>query len=175
VIATREQDLALEYWRLGEALSLARRHFAHGQWSKYLATLGIEKTQAARACAIHRTFAGPKQVEGFSVDQAYRERERKQPRRRKKKSRGKHVAPTLASWLRGLCRSADSFLADAAFVSEAESGSLVAAIDDAIEELGRLRTRLEAQLEQNSSVISLPPSAPTTRIDREKTADSSHQ
>ena len=39
-IEAGEHVLTKHYWRLGWALNLARRHFSHGQWQRYLGDLG---------------------------------------------------------------------------------------------------------------------------------------
>jgi hypothetical protein len=35
-IDQREKAIAPVYWQLGKALNLARKNFAHGQWSRFL-------------------------------------------------------------------------------------------------------------------------------------------
>ena len=56
-ILKKEHAIAPHYGRLGQALLIARKSFAHGQWTKYLAKFGIETTRASKACAIDRSFA----------------------------------------------------------------------------------------------------------------------
>jgi len=87
-----EQTLSLLYWRLGAALTYARRHFDHGQWSRYLEQLGIDRTRASKARAIFRTFRSEQFVAGLSVDEAYSKRKRTQKRVIECKHRPENVA-----------------------------------------------------------------------------------
>lgn len=73
-ILKREKSLAPCYWRLGHALSLARKNFDHGQWSQYLASLGIHKTRASRARTIYEAFVTVDEVKDMSVEDAYEAR-----------------------------------------------------------------------------------------------------
>lgn len=55
-IVDGEKNLTPAYWRLGHALKLAKKNFAHGQWSKQLKEWGIGETRAARVRAIYDTY-----------------------------------------------------------------------------------------------------------------------
>jgi len=63
MIVDGEKQLAPTYWRLGQALSLARKQFHYCQWDKYLKSLEFERTRAARARAIFNTFSTGQEVE----------------------------------------------------------------------------------------------------------------
>ncbi len=71
-----ERQTAPVYWRLGMALYLIRENFTHGQWTTYLESHEIEKTRAARARAIFRTFSSENGVQGLTVQEAYDQRAR---------------------------------------------------------------------------------------------------
>ena len=88
-----EQFVTAHYWHLGLVLNLARRHFSRGQWGKSLQELGVDKTRAFWACAIHRTFKQQVPVEGLSVQQAYQRRDRRvgSLHRRRAAKRGRRV------------------------------------------------------------------------------------
>ena len=74
VILKCEQTLAPYYWRLGQALSLARKNFNRGQWGQYLVSFGIDKTRSSKACAIFGAFPTSEAVESMSVEEAYQAR-----------------------------------------------------------------------------------------------------
>ncbi|REJ88285.1 MAG: hypothetical protein DWQ35_20110 [Planctomycetota bacterium] len=141
-IVRSESSLTTHYWRLGLALSFCRRHFSRGQWGPYLADLGIDKTRASKACAIHRTFKSEQAVNGLSVEKAYGHRERKVRKSSHKKRRKKRPL-SLTDWLHEICKATDHFLDEAAFVAPADAGSIVPALDTAIEDLTSLRERLQ--------------------------------
>ncbi len=73
-IATSEQSLTRDYWELGQTLELAKKDLNHGQWNQFLTDYGIDKTRAARARAIRRTFASPDKLEDLTLKQAYEAR-----------------------------------------------------------------------------------------------------
>jgi hypothetical protein len=75
-ILTGEKTLAPAYWRLGSALTMARRQLGRGRWLPFLETLGIEKTRSSKACAIFRTFESIERLTGFTVAEAYAARPR---------------------------------------------------------------------------------------------------
>lgn len=119
-ITQSEQSVTAHYWQLGLALSLARRHFSHGQWGKFLEELGVDKTRASKACAIHRTFKQQELVEGLSVQEAYQRRERKpSTKTRRKMSTG----GGFFQWLRDVCKHADFFLDEAACTEPNDAAS----------------------------------------------------
>jgi hypothetical protein len=73
-IVEGERTLAPSYWRLGQALTLARKNFDYGQWGRYLATLGIDKTRSSKACTIYKNFASIAELENTSVEEAWKAR-----------------------------------------------------------------------------------------------------
>jgi hypothetical protein len=142
-IETSEQSLSADYWRLGLALNLARDQFAHHQWEKSLQKLGIDKTRASKARAIHRTFPTEQAVDGLSVQEAYARRERRPRKAASKKQRKKRKQKGLCDWLRDVCREVDFFFDEAKFADPNESSALLPAVDAAIKELMKLRERLQ--------------------------------
>ncbi|MCY2995962.1 MAG: hypothetical protein NTY19_50145 [Planctomycetota bacterium] len=138
-----EQSLAVHYWHLGLALDLARRHFARHQWGMFLEELGIDKTRASKARALHRTFPTEQAVEGLSVQDAYARRERKPHGPSSEKRRQKQKQQGLFDWLLDVCKKADLFLDEAGFADPSESSTLLPAVDAAIDELTKLRARLQ--------------------------------
>jgi hypothetical protein len=75
-----EKHLSRPYWRLGNALILAKKSFTHGQWIQYLEEQGIDPTRASKARAIYRTFDNEEAVASLTVDEAYSQRKRQQRR-----------------------------------------------------------------------------------------------
>jgi hypothetical protein len=75
-ILKEEHAIAPHNWRLRHALLIARKSFAYGQWTNYLAKFGIETTRASKACAIYRSFAMIEAVGSLSVVEAYKARRR---------------------------------------------------------------------------------------------------
>jgi hypothetical protein len=138
-----EHSLTARYWHLGLALNLARRHFSRGQWGKFLQELGVDKTRASKACAIHRTFKQQESVEGLSVQEAYQRRERKPRKSSTKKRRKRKTNGSIIRWLLDVCKKADFFLDEAAATNSNEAESLLSAIDAAIEELTVLRNHVQ--------------------------------
>ncbi len=133
-----ERSLTLHYWRLGLALNLARRHFSHGKWAKFLAKQGVNTTCSSKARAIHRTFKTEDDVAGLSVQEAYARRERTPPKSSHK--RRKKQSPTgLIEWLGDISKYAESFLDEAMCANAAEAKPLLSAIDMAIDDLSNLR------------------------------------
>ncbi len=142
-IEAREQSLAADYWRLGLALNLVRVQFAHHHWEKFLEELGVDRTRASKARAICQTFATEHAVDGLSVQEAYARRERKPRKPGPKKQRKKQEEKDLCHWLRDVCHKVDFFLDEAKFADPSESSALLPAVDAAIEELTKLRERLQ--------------------------------
>jgi len=144
-ISEGESSLAQLYWRLGLALNLARQHFNRGQWGRFLEDLGIDRTRASKARAIHCTFDTEDGVEGLSVQEAYRRRKRK-PRKsgaRKRRKRREHHG--MDRWLLEVCKMADFFLDEASCVKPDEATSLLPPIEAAVEGLTLLRERVRQQ------------------------------
>jgi hypothetical protein len=76
LIVKSETTLAPYYWRLGQALALARETLNRGQWGQFLTSLGIEKTRSSKARTIYQAYGTVDEVEGMSVEQAYEARRR---------------------------------------------------------------------------------------------------
>jgi hypothetical protein len=137
-----EHSLTTRYWHLGLALNLARPNFCRGQWGPFLQELGVDKTRASKACAIHRTFKSQKSVKGLSVQEAYQRRKRKSRKSSTKKRRKRKTPAGLIQWLSGVCKKADFFLDEAAATNPNQAESLLSAIDAAIEQMTALRNQV---------------------------------
>ena len=148
-IEAEEQSLACTYWRLGLALNLARREFSHGQWTKFLDALGIDKTRASRARAIQRSFDTECSLEGMSVQEAYRCRKRKvrKPSANKERRKKSKQKTTMVDWLFDVCNKADLYCAEADFADSEEASSLLSVIENAVAELTRLQRRLQQRID----------------------------
>ena len=144
-ITQSERSVTAHYWQLGLALNLARRHFSHGQWGKFLEEIGVDKTRASKACAIHRTFQQQELVEDLSVQEAYQRRERKPRKSSTKTRRKKSTCGGFSQWLRDVCKHADFFLDEAACTEPNDAASLLPAVNAAIEELTSLRDQLQVR------------------------------
>ena len=130
---------------MGAALSYARRHFAHGQWQKYLEQLGIEKTRASKARAIFRTFSREEKLNGISVDEAYRHRKRKQSTNsHEKKSRSKNSPlPGMEDFLRDVCEKFVAFQDESKGLSPESARNLLPAVNAVVGELLQLGKLLQ--------------------------------
>ena len=158
-IQQEEESLAASYWRLGHALTLARRNFGRGQWAKYLAELEIEKTRSSKAMAIYRTFPGMEGLAGKSADAAYKERVRK-----KKSSGGTSKddsdsgsessdtdettddgQDTLQSFLVRLRRDSEHWVHEAISVQQGETAELIDLLEQAMSVLQEIHRSLQKQ------------------------------
>jgi hypothetical protein len=148
-IEADEQSLARVYWRLGLALNLARRQFSHGQWTKFLDALGIDKTRASKARAIQRSFEAECSLEGLSVQEAYRSRKRKvrKPSAKKERRKKSKQKTGMVDWLFDICNKVDLYCAEADFADSEEASSLLSVIENAVAELTRLRRRLQQRID----------------------------
>jgi len=145
-----EKLLTPAYWRLGHALALAKDAFKHGKWAQYLKDLGIDKTRAAKARAIYRSFGSPDEVAKLTVEEAYAERERRQPARAD--DDGADVAPAserevrqLRKSVKSIAEQTESVVDAAAFAPPEEARILIPVIQNAIQHLQELVTYLEQQ------------------------------
>jgi len=118
-IQEREESLAVMYWRLGHALTLARELVMRGRWRPYLEELGIEKTRSSKAMAIHRTFPQIEDVAGMTVDAAYEKRTRKMRTRRGRTATDADGCETLPGFLAHLREKSDDWLREAACIHRA--------------------------------------------------------
>ena len=138
-IVAGEQSLTACYWRLGLALNLARKQFAHRQWGRYLEDVGIEKTRASKARAIHGTFDKEADVAELTVHEAYRRRSQK-PRVTPAEKRSSTPSPVdPVEFLLGVCRQADCCAEQVEFVEPEQARRILTVLDDTIAELDRLR------------------------------------
>ena len=86
--------LSCLYRELGIALNRLKempKYGAHGEWEKSLATWGIDRTRATKAMAIADAYGKPEQLQGMSVEKAYKrgaeaKREEKASKKSKKQS-----------------------------------------------------------------------------------------
>jgi len=142
-----EKSLTPSYWRLGQALVLAKEAFNHGQWARYLTDLGIDKTRASKARAIYRTFDNEENVAGLTVEEAYTKRQRKQPVAPDGQDDdsallnedGKRLRRSIAT----ISTRTDKTLDDAAFAEPREAVILIPAVRKAIQRLQNLLDYLE--------------------------------
>jgi hypothetical protein len=149
-----ETGLARCYWRLGHVLILAKNAFGHGQWTRYLHELRIDKTRATRARAIRRTFADEEQVAQLTVEDAYAQRERKRSAKAGSEEPSEEKTPVPKD-VQGLRRSvsriakqAGTVIHDAAFAEREEAVILIPAVRKAIRELQQLLQFLEQQADE---------------------------
>lgn len=145
-IAAGEKSLTACYWRLGLALNLARKHFAHRQWGRYLGELGIEKTRASKARAIHGAFEAEDEVAALTVQEAYRRRQSK-PRAA---TAEKRVTPPaefdLVEFLLGVCKQADGCADQVAYLELEQAQQILTTLDETIAELDKLRQLFRARV-----------------------------
>ena len=154
--------LAGSYWRLGHALTLARRHFARGQWGKYLEELGIDKTRSSKAMAIYRTFPCIDKLRGHSVESAYNERVRKKRANRVRDSESEDDSPptnseaseaatsghgTLREFLSCMHAESEHWVHEAAFVEGAEAAEALILCTQALAALQEIHRSLQQQAE----------------------------
>jgi hypothetical protein len=144
-----EMHLSRPYWRLGNALELARKSFGRGQWQQYLQSMQIDKTRAAKSRAIYRTFAAEEDVGRLTVEQAYAQRQRNRAAKSESPSPDATPAKKSAQNLRNsVTKIADrtgTVVHDAAFATPGEAVILIPAVRKAIRELQTLLEYLERQ------------------------------
>jgi len=151
-LLAEERSTTARYWRLGQVLRLARKQFAHGQWTRYLQELCIEKTRAVKALRIFESFTTEAQTVPLTVAEAYAKR------RRRPRTARKHVAATQAPQpsapAAGSLRSWSEFAAtivneverrfdEAEFMTAEEVAAALAEVVRAATALRRLEERLE--------------------------------
>ena len=145
-IEAEEVSLAPRYWRLGLALNLVRKQIPHGEWKSFMKSLGIEKTRASKARAIHQTFESEADLVGMSVDAAYDARTR--TRHSDRYSEPADPLETLSSYLQGLPRAIEEMATEIPWTSADSISQIVKEIKAAVSELHRLRRQLESQATQ---------------------------
>lgn len=136
-IASGDRALTTCYWRLGRALELARKQFAHRQWGRFLADLGIDKSRASKARAIHGTFESETQVAELTVQEAYRRRPHK-PRASAKRAAAS-PADNLMAFLLGICKQTDFYAEEAVDAGPERAVQVITTIEESIAELEKLR------------------------------------
>lgn len=147
-IVDGETHLTRPYWRLGHALQIAKKSFGHGQWERYLQSLGIDPTRASKARAIYRTFPSEDDVAHLTVEAAYAQRRRRQPAEPLKTSEetdAKKKAQRLRMSVSRIANRAGTVVHDAAFATPEEASILIPAVRKAIRELETLLRYLEQQ------------------------------
>jgi hypothetical protein len=144
-----EKLLTPAYWHLGHALILAKKAFKHGKWSHYLKELGIDKTRASKARAIHRTFDDLDELAKLTVAQAYAKRQRKKPTKPGDTTdSAAHPAQDvqrLRKSVRSIGKRTEKVIHDAAFAAPEEAVILVPVVRKAIRQLQDLLDWLEKQ------------------------------
>jgi hypothetical protein len=148
-IVSGEKELTPAYWRLGMALNLARKHFTQGQWTKYLDSLGIEKTRASKARAIFRTFSTADQTAGLSVEEAYGKRHRNHQRRGRATSGSQSNKPPCDTSLDHVCGELECLIDQARSVTPDEARELLQATQGLIRRLQELERYLQQRAEES--------------------------
>ena len=144
-----EKTLTAVYWRLGRALVLAKKMFKHGCWGQHLKILRIDRTRAARATAISKTFLREEDVAGLRVDEAYARRERKLPKRPAEEGNATSCTTKDAKILRAsigrIAKRTGSVIHSAAYAQPKDAASLIPAVRKAIRQLEEFLRFLEEQ------------------------------
>lgn len=142
-----ERYLTPSYWRLGQALHLARTKVKNG-WGEFLETWGIDKTRASKARAIYKTFGDPDKVSEMSVEQAYDKRERRvvRPRKAVGTKSGLEHPPSLTEFVLEIRKWAGLLLDKAAVITEMRAQALLPEITAAVTELKRLEETIEHRI-----------------------------
>ena len=145
-IVAGDRSLTACYWRLGRALELARKQFAHRQWGRFLEELGIDKSRASKARAIHGTFETESAVAELTVQEAYRRRPRKPRVVAVAKQVSVPTANNLTAFLLDVCKQSDFCAGDVGDAAPEQAAEIVLTIDDAITELQKLRAIFQRRL-----------------------------
>ena len=145
-IAQGEHSLTTCYWRLGFALNLARKHLAHRQWGRYLGELGIEKTRASKARAIHGTFTAEEEVAELTVQEAYRRRQQKPRVATAERRPSPPPEFDLVGFLLGVCKQADGCADQVEFIEHEQAKQILTTLDETIAELDKLRQLLRVRV-----------------------------
>lgn len=161
-ILAAEKSTTAGYWRLGQVLHLARKQFAHGQWSRYLQELEIEKTRAVKAMRIFESFSTEAQTKKLTVAAAYyqrRRRPRATPQRRNADAEDgtqevdTPTAVISSSWSQFAAAIVDQVERrwdETEFLDAAETAAALAGVKRAVAALRRLEAQLhERQVELN--------------------------
>ena len=147
-IALSEAPLASLYWHLGLALTLARAKFKHGKWGQYLLSLGIDKTRASKAQAIHKASRTEEEVSSLSVAEAYARRKRKKAQRPKAGPAVMTDKAELREFFKTIRIDAERYYDVAAFLEPPEAPEFLKEIEETIQKLEEIRDRLRKHSEQ---------------------------
>jgi hypothetical protein len=139
VIARDEKPLASLYWKLGLALTLARKKHKHNQWGSYLKSLEIDKTRASKAQAIYRANHDEKEVATMSVAVAYARRKRKNVKKQKTESSEMSDKSQFREFLKSISLDAERFYDVAAFLQPPEVGEFLMDTEATIKKLEKIR------------------------------------
>jgi hypothetical protein len=152
-IRDSERLLAVNYWRLGQALNLLRRNFNSGQWERMLGDLKIHKSKASRARSIAKTFDKEEMLAGLTVNEAYAKRARSPQASKggRKKSPEKDKQGKLMSFLQHVSETGELLIDEAGFAEEAEVATILAAADEAVAKLDKIRCLLRERVPQVTS------------------------
>jgi hypothetical protein len=146
IIIAGEKQITPAYWRLGQALQIARKQFCRGQWGLYLADLCIDKSRASKARAIFATFSTEQKVANLPVDEAYGRRKRCETQRPRKRLRTGGGPATLHSFLDQIPENANQLVQEAGKVDPDQYQQLLGEVARAIEQLELLRAYLQQQV-----------------------------
>ena len=148
-IVEGECSLTALYWRMGNALELARHQFTQGQWGCFLSSLAIHKTRASKARAIYRTFASEAELAQLSVQAAYEQRERRAvPAVATARVTNSLTVESNAEFdpipfLVEVCRRAELCTVQVESLSPDEATLYLSAVDETLRELNSWRTALQ--------------------------------
>jgi hypothetical protein len=140
-IDERERRLTPCYWRLGMALSHARKYFNRGQWGQYLKSLNIDKTRASKSQAIFRTFKSEDDVDGLTVEQAYSQRERTC-----RKGTAPNGRSMLHEYFDRILSEAEDMIRMTALLESSDAAELLPECQQALDRL----TEIDRQLQRNA-------------------------
>jgi len=134
-----ECKLSKHYWNLGQILARIRQQFLHGQWEKFLLQQEIDRTRAAKALAIFRSFPEVETLAELTVEQAYKQRTRKTRKPARRSTVTTESSDPLQASLSQICQQADSWL-EITNTADAESANRwLVALADAIRRLQLLQ------------------------------------
>ena len=148
-IVEGEKLLTPSYWRLGQALTFAKKSLNHGQWGRYLKELGIDKSRASKARAIYGAFANLEDVAELTVEGAYSQRPRKKQTPVSDSKNGnitEQDTQRVRKSIEKIAKQSGDVAHDAAFAGPQEAAILIPSVRKAIDELRELLRYLEEQV-----------------------------
>ena len=152
-IVDDEKTLALAYWRLGNALTVARKQLGRGRWGHFLKSLPIDKTRSSKACAVFRAFSSPEQLKELTVEQAYKAR--RQHHKKQEPVAGAAAAEAAVLFAKSLTKS-DQAAAEAIQLAEQLTSEEKR---EFWEQVVRAIARLQAIESQLAAALQMPPLA----------------